>query len=686
MLALVLGLTAVASGAPSLSIDAGPNGPTRDTTPEFEFTTDAETTVECSIDQGEEAYGACSHAAKHTPAMPLADGDYTFRVRATDADMEATVATRSFTVDTAVPTVSIASGPTGPTNDDTPTFGFNSEAGAVFECSVTTGGASYGPCSSASAHTPATLADGDYSFRVRATDAAGNVSTVATRTFTVDTVAPETTIDSQALGTTDEQNPEFEFSANEDGVSFECRLDSPTFTACASPKIYGPLGEGSHSFAVRATDAAGNIGEEGAESFTIDLTNPTLAIVTGPNGATNDNTPAFGFDAENGTAIECSIDQGTASWGPCSTGASHTTASPLSDGAYVFRVRATDAVPHQTTETRAFTVDTVAPDTTISGGPSGPTNGANPVFAFGSNESGVSFECRRDAESFAPCESPKAYAGLPDGAHSFRVRAIDAAGNVDQSEDLRSFTVDTVAPAISIGLGPTGTTSDNSPLFGFTVTGATTVECSIDQGTPAFGACSSPTSHVAIQLLADGAYTFRLRGSDLAGNVTSVTRSFTVATGTTKPPADPPTDPPVINPPIVPPTVLTPVIAAPRLLSPFPLVRLSGRLTQLGAKVQVLTVRAPRGATVRVRVQPRCAKGVRCPAKQGSGKVGPKGIVRFKQFELNYGAGTTIEIRVAQASLIGKYTRFVIRRGKGPQRLDQCLMPSATRASKCPAA
>ena len=677
-LAVALALTAVASGAPSLTIDSGPNGHTRDTTPSFTFSTDAGAIdVKCSIDQGTPDYVPCTGASAHTSLTPLADGDYTFRVRAIDEIPEETVATREFTVDTAAPTLTLLSGPAEPVNDNTPSFGFSGEAGALLECSVDQGTASWSPCSSADAHDPPTLADGGYTFRVRATDAAGNATT-RTRGFSVDTLAPTTTIDSAPLGTTDDQSLSFAFSASEGSVSFECRFDGPTFTACGSPKSYDAVAAGAHTFAVRATDAVGNVGAEDVESFTIDLTNPTLAIVSGPEGATNESDPAFGFNAEGGTVVECSIDQGPASYGPCSATSSHS-AGALADGAYTFRVRATDVLGRVTEREQAFTIDTVAPTTAIGSGPAGPSNDASPSFAFSSNEAGVSFECRRDAEvSFAPCESPKAYANLPDGNHSFHVRASDAAGNTAAVVS-RAFSIDTVAPTVTIGFGPSGTTSDDSPFFEFTAAGQAAVECSIDQGAPSFGACSSGASHVVAQRLAAGSYTFRVRASDLAGNATVATRAFTVATGTSAPPPSPPTTPP---PPATPPTVA----ATPQLMSPFPLVRLSGQLTTTGAKVKTLSVRAPAGAMIRVRVTPRCAKGARCPVKSSASKVSQTGLARFKRLELGYRAGTTIEIRVSQTGRIGKYTRFTIRRGKGPQRLDRCLMPGTTRASTCPAA
>ena len=72
-----------------------------------------------------------------------------------------------------------------------------------------------------------------------------------------DTTPPETTIDSGPSGTIKQNNASFTFSS-EAGSTFECSLDSVTFRACSSPKKYTGLANGSHTFSVRATDAARN--------------------------------------------------------------------------------------------------------------------------------------------------------------------------------------------------------------------------------------------------------------------------------------------------------------------------------------------------------------------------------------------------------------------------------------------
>jgi len=57
---------------------------------------------------------------------------------------------------------------------------------------------------------------------------------------------------------------QFSFSANE-SASFSCSLDGAAYTSCDSPTRYSDLDPGWHTFAVRATDAAGNVDPSPAE-------------------------------------------------------------------------------------------------------------------------------------------------------------------------------------------------------------------------------------------------------------------------------------------------------------------------------------------------------------------------------------------------------------------------------------
>jgi N-acetylneuraminic acid mutarotase len=86
-------------------------------------------------------------------------------------------------------------------------------------------------------------------------------------------------------------------------------------------------------------------------------------------------------------------------------------------------------------------IDLTPPETTIQGGPSGIVSSADASFTLVSSEPNSTFECRLDGVAFAPCNSPKSYAGLADGSHTFEVRATDAFGNSDTTPASRTWTV-----------------------------------------------------------------------------------------------------------------------------------------------------------------------------------------------------------------------------------------------------
>jgi hypothetical protein len=101
------------------------------------------------------------------------------------------------------------------------------------------------------------------SFRATVTDLAGNTSPCSTaRRYVEDSTAPQTTITGGPPSQTTNRRPSFRFESSESGSTFRCRFDSNPFGHCSGPgtshTAYVQLPFGAHTFAVTATDAAGN--------------------------------------------------------------------------------------------------------------------------------------------------------------------------------------------------------------------------------------------------------------------------------------------------------------------------------------------------------------------------------------------------------------------------------------------
>ena len=136
--------------------------------------------------------------------------------------------------------------------------------------------------------------------------------------------------------------------------------------------------------------------------------------------------------------------------------------------------------------------------------------------------------------------------------------------------------------------------------------------------------------------------------------------------------AMPPPPPPVVTPTPPPPTPApvasapavqeAPVVTTPKLMTPAPLVRIRGWLTERGARITMLTVRAPKG----VRISVRCS-GIGCPRHASAQSAN---LTRLRAYEGQLRAGAKLVVRVTRAGFIGKHTVIRIRRGKQPLRRD----------------
>jgi subtilisin family serine protease len=168
---------------------------------------------------------------------------------------------------------------------------------------------------------------------------------------------------------------------------------------------------------------------------------PSVSITSGPPPLTRERRPIFGFGANRPAAFACSVDGGESR--PCASPYAHP--FDLADGGHNFTVTATDLGGRVgTSPVLSFRVDTTPPRTTFARRPPRllRVTGARAtvVFRFRSSEPGSTFLCKLDRRRQSRCGARLALR-LGLGAHILRVRASDAAGNVDPSPAVVRFRI-----------------------------------------------------------------------------------------------------------------------------------------------------------------------------------------------------------------------------------------------------
>ncbi len=354
---------------PTAAIDTKPPLATNSTSATFSFHSNpAGAEFECKLDSA--AFADCDSGTIAYPG-PLSETSHTFQVRASNVNGTGAPTSYTWTVDLTAPAASITSHPLDPSPGGTASFKYSSnESGSKFECRLMPVEVGFTACNS-QPKVYSKLADGDYEFLVRAIDLAGNVQASPTAfSWTVDnsladTTPPETSIGTKPPDPSGSSSATFTYSSTEPGSSFECKLDGAAFAGCSPGGItYTGLGEGQHTFQVRAIDTSNNPDPTPAGySFNVVLSG---AFVPGP-GPSSPPVP-----------------------GPAPS-------SPRPAG---------------------------APQTILSFKPPATTRDRTPTFKFRSSSAGSVFECKLDGARFKPCRSPFTPKSLSSGRHTLKVRAV----------------------------------------------------------------------------------------------------------------------------------------------------------------------------------------------------------------------------------------------------------------------
>lgn len=152
------------------------------------------------------------------------------------------------------PETTITAGPSGYVASASASFSFTSDCiFATFQCSLD--GSTFATCTSPASYT---VANGSHTFRVRAIYGKHVDGSPASRTWTADTIVPNTTITAAPSSPTANATLTFSFTATETVSRFDCSLDAASWFTCSSPQSVGPVSDGVHEFRVRAVDLAGN--------------------------------------------------------------------------------------------------------------------------------------------------------------------------------------------------------------------------------------------------------------------------------------------------------------------------------------------------------------------------------------------------------------------------------------------
>ena len=485
-----------------------------------------------------------------TTLGPLSDGPYTLKITSTDAALNTTTKTLSFTVDTVAPNPPVLSSVATITasNESTVSVTGTAEANSTVIITATDGAKNVTKTDTNTANGTfsanmdlSSLKDGTITFTAQAVDAAGNTSTASAPVTAVkDTTDPTVTIASPATGSLiNTKTPTLTYSVVDSStpITEVVEVDGVTQNVKSGDLLTGISTDGTHTVKVIATDPMGNSGSA-TSTFTVDTVAPnppvlsSVATITASNQATVSVTGTA--EANSTVIITATSNKGGASKTDTVTASSNGTFSAnmdlsgLRDGTITFTAKAVDAAGNTSTASAPVTAvkDTVTL-TIIS--PSGAIDTNTPTLTYSVVDSNTAAAVLLFIDGqLQPnvVSSGYVFNPLSDGPHSITINYADSIGNIISASS--SFTVKS---AITI----------NNPVDGSVInTDTVKLDYSVaDTNTPAklqgysldngeFHIIdSSPT---VIGSLTDGTHSLTIYYVDSNGKISTASSTFTVIT------------------------------------------------------------------------------------------------------------------------------------------------------------
>ncbi|MFY2557212.1 adventurous gliding motility protein AgmC [Corallococcus terminator] len=490
---------------------------------------DSTATFQCSVDGLTFTSVSCPGTGTGSRTLTgLTPGSNQFHVRAVDAagNVDPSPVSYTWRVDLTAPTsILVASPNAGWVRSQTPTIAGTTEAGArvVVTVRLTSSGATLQTLSTVASSpsgswsvVPAALDQERYTLRARATDAAGNFVESADAIITVDTVAPvRPVLNPSILGVYYTAVPITLDGTLESTVGLNLNtavtvyVDDSVELGPATVNASGdwsvtyspsPADDGFHWVRAMSRDPAGNVSAfSGTLTFHVDRKDPAKPVVASLGTYVNTQYPALSGTAEVGTSLRVYFgsmpEPVTVSVGPGGQW-SYLRTTPLNEGPNSVFVRSTDGAGRFTdSDPVSFTVDVTKPETIILDGP--PFRDAFTTVDFQlARPEPLTYECRRStggvtAEAFTPCPplppgtdaSFIQLTNLVDGPNTLMVRAVDAAGNRDDSPAFYNWTINTGPLSTEIEDGPSpGPISETDAVFLFSSNkGEVDFECKLEQ-------------------------------------------------------------------------------------------------------------------------------------------------------------------------------------------------------------